>query len=368
MSTTPPSKRETVAIIGSGNWGSAIARLAGINVQKHSDKFEKEVKMWVYEEEVEGRKLTEIINQDHVNVKYLPDVKLPENIVAVPDLVEAVKDATCLVFVMPHQFLDKLLGQLQGKIAEGAKAVSCIKGVDVHGEDIHIFADVIEKDLGVSCSALSGANIAQEVAMDRFSETTIGYRTEVEGKLWQSLFATPQFRVQIIEDVAGVSLCGALKSRSFATLFFLVSSFRVDMLSADRYLGLDVVAVAAGFNDGLGWGQNSKAAIMRIGLLEMKHFCTEFFDDVKESTFLEESAGVADLITTCLGGRNRRCAAAFVGNNKSWDDLEKEMLNGQKLQGIYTAKEINTFLKAKGKVHQICWEGRPAEELTQDLA
>lgn len=59
--------------------------------------------MWVYEEEVEGRKLTEIINTDHVNVKYLPDVKLPENVVAVPDLAEAVKDATILVFVLPHQ-------------------------------------------------------------------------------------------------------------------------------------------------------------------------------------------------------------------------------------------------------------------------
>lgn len=73
----------------------------------------------------------------------------------------------------------------------------------MHGADIHIFADVIEERLGVSCSALSGANIADEVAKDRFSETTIGYRKEEEGKIWQKLFATDNFRVNLVADVGG---------------------------------------------------------------------------------------------------------------------------------------------------------------------
>lgn len=83
--------------------GSAIARLAGMNVKRHSDQFEERVAMWVFEEDFEGQKLTEVINSTHENKKYLPDVKLPENVVAVPDLVEAVKGATAIVFVMPHQ-------------------------------------------------------------------------------------------------------------------------------------------------------------------------------------------------------------------------------------------------------------------------
>lgn len=70
------------------------------------------------------------------------------------------------------------------------------------GADIHIFADVIEERLGVSCSALSGANIADEVAKDRFSETTIGYRKEEEGKIWQKLFETDNFRVNLVADVS----------------------------------------------------------------------------------------------------------------------------------------------------------------------
>lgn len=132
---------------------------------------------------------------------------------------------------MPHQFLEKTLQAIEGHVAPNAKAISLIKGVDVHGADIHIFADVIEQRLGISTSALSGANIASEVALGRFSETTVGYRKKEDGELWQKLFQTPKFKVQLIEDVAGVSLCGALKN---------------------------VVAVAAGLSDGLGYGNNTK--------------------------------------------------------------------------------------------------------------
>ncbi|WVQ82422.1 glycerol-3-phosphate dehydrogenase (NAD(+)) [Cryptococcus sp. DSM 104549] len=343
--------KEKVAIIGSGNWGMAIARLAGLNVTKHNDVFDdSRVPVWVYEEEYEGRKLTEIINTDHENTKYLPGVKLTENIVAVPDLRETVKDATALVFVMPHQFLPRCLDTLEGHVRKDAKAITLIKGVDVKGADIHIFADVIEKRLGISTSALSGANIANEVARDAFSETTIGYRSEADGIMWQKVFQTAKFKVQLIDDVAGVSLCGALKN---------------------------IVAVAAGFSDGLGYGNNSKAAIMRIGLLEMKHFCQEFFEDVKEESFLQESAGVADVITSCLGGRNHKVAVAFAQQrNKTFDELETEMLNGQKLQGIHTAKEVHIFLKERDrlgayplfdKVYHISWDGVPVEQLTDGL-
>ncbi len=112
----------------------------------------------------------------------------------------------------------------------------------------------------------------------------------------------------------------------------------------------NVVAIAAGFTDGLGWGDNAKAAVMRIGLMEMKRFSEEFFDGVKPETFTETSAGVADLITTCLGGRNRKCAEAFVKTGKPFDQLEKELLNGQKLQGTETAREVHELLAARGKV------------------
>ena len=90
--------------------------------------------MWVYEELIEGRKLTEIINEDHENVKYLPGVKLPENVVAVPELLDAARDADLFVFVIPHQFISRLVGQMKGNIKSTAAAISLIKGINITGK------------------------------------------------------------------------------------------------------------------------------------------------------------------------------------------------------------------------------------------
>ncbi len=84
--------------------GSTIAKIVGLNVQNNA-KFEKQIKMYVYEEMIEGRKLTDIINTEHENVKYLPGHKLPANVLAVPDVVETAHDADILIFVLPHQFM-----------------------------------------------------------------------------------------------------------------------------------------------------------------------------------------------------------------------------------------------------------------------
>lgn len=115
---------------------------------------------------------------------------------------------------------------------------------------------------------------------------------------------------------------------------------------------------------------------MRIGLMEMKRFSEEFFQGVKPETFTETSAGIADLITTCFGGRNRKCAEAFVKTGKPFDVLEYELLKGQKLQGTETAREVHRFLKARGKVDEyplfksvfsIAYEGQVITDLTSKL-
>ena len=93
--------------------------------------------MWVFEEQIEGRKLTEIINTDHENVKYLPGVKLPANVIAVPDLVDAAKNADLLVFVIPHQFIARTVQTLKGNIKNGAAAISLIKGINITGKKIN---------------------------------------------------------------------------------------------------------------------------------------------------------------------------------------------------------------------------------------
>ena len=123
---------------------------------------------------------------------------------------------------------------------------------------------------------------------------------------------------------------------------------------------------SGGFCDGLGCGANTKAAIVRIGLGEMERFCGDFFSGVQSRTFFQ-SCGIADLITTCYGGRNRKCAAAFAKGGRSWAEIERDLLNGQKLQGTITSKDVHVVLQAKGltdqfplftRIHDIAFEGK----------
>jgi hypothetical protein len=128
-----PSQFEKVAIVGSGNWGSAIAKLVGRNCQTLPN-VDRLVKMWVFEEEIESpggkkQKLSDIINETHENVKYLPGITLPENVLAVPDLEEACQDATLLIFVLPHQFLPKLIPTIRKAANRRCRGVSLIKGL-----------------------------------------------------------------------------------------------------------------------------------------------------------------------------------------------------------------------------------------------
>ncbi|KAI9250435.1 glycerol-3-phosphate dehydrogenase [NAD+] [Phascolomyces articulosus] len=350
MLSTSTSK-ERVCLIGSGNWGSVVCKIIGQNVLKHSNQFEPEVRLWVFEEMFKGEKLTTLINREHENPKYLPGHKLGTNIRATPDLLEACQDATVLVFVLPHQFVRGVCDKMMGHIAPHAKAISLIKGLEINAQGVTLFSEEISRRLGINVASLSGANIANEVAEEKFCETTIGSRSPDirDGEMFFNLFNTPYFRVNVISDSAGVELCGALKN---------------------------VVAVGAGLSDGLGYGSNTKAAIVRRGLLEMRKFGQTFFGDAVQTDTFFESCGVADLLTTCMGGRNRKVAEAFIKTGKPIDVLEKELLNGQKLQGTLTAKEVNEFLTARDMVndfplfttvYRIIYQGLEPEAIVRDI-
>lgn len=304
--------------------------------------------MWVFEEMIDGKKLTEIINTKHENVKYLPGKKLPENVIAVPDIVEAAVDADLLIFVVPHQFLARALTPLKGKLKPTVEGISLIKGFSiVDGGGIKLISEDIHEMLGLPVSCLMGANLAMEVADEKFCETTIGCADPVIGSVWKLVFQSPNFRVVVVNDFKTVEICGALKN---------------------------VVACGAGFVDGLKCGDNTKAAVIRLGLMEMIRYTELFYPGSSLSTFFE-SCGIADLVTTCYGGRNRRVSEAFVTQGKSIEQLESEMLNGQRLQGPETAAEVNFMLKAKNMedkfplftaIHKICiGEMKPEEFLDQ---
>merc|ERR1719161_1925852 len=311
------STKKKVCIVGSGNWGSTAAKIVGNNVLSgvQKDLFEEEVAMWVFEEEIEQkdgskRLLTEIINEQHENPKYLPGIRLPNNVKAIADLKEAVKGAQVLVWVLPHQFIPKTADAVKDVLEPNCMSISMVKGgVDIAPDGLELCSEALAEQLGHDVSVIMGANVAIEIARDDFCEATIGTSDAKSGETFQLLFNTPTFSVNVVNEVPSVELCGALKN---------------------------VVALSAGFTDGLGMGSNTKAAVVRIGLREMETFITEFYPQTSSLVF-SESCGVADLITTCFAGRNRKCAEAFAasrvdGKGRDWEELESELLNGQKLQ------------------------------------
>ncbi|XP_020841671.1 glycerol-3-phosphate dehydrogenase [NAD(+)], cytoplasmic-like [Phascolarctos cinereus] len=332
-----------VCVVGAGSWGTTIAKIVGSNVM-NSKTFDNEVKLWVFEEIVDGRKLSDIINEEHENKKYLPGYKLMPNVVAIPDLMKAVDNADILVFILPPEFIQKICSEIVGHLKPGAFGISLIKGIPESPGTLRLTSQIIQEMLGIEISVMMGANIANEVADEKFCEATIGCTNKTHGKIFKELFETLNFRITVVEDNEAVELCGALKN---------------------------IVALGAGFTDGLGHGDNTKAAVIRLGLMEMIKFSKIFCKrPVHLRTFLE-SSGIADLITTCYGGRSRKVAEAFAQTGKSIEELEKEILKGQKLQGLPTVKELYKILKKKNMdeefplfvcIYQICCEGKSVND------
>ncbi|KAG8772000.1 glycerol-3-phosphate dehydrogenase [Serendipita sp. 397] len=153
-------RREKVAIIGSGNWGSAIASVAAKNALARPQQFQPEIVMWVFEEDYQGKPLSQVINETHMNPKYLPDIPLGENVIAEPDLAKVLDGATALVIVFPHQFFHDILKQMAGKVEKGAKAVSLIK---VSFSSPWASADVTYSNhRGCGCTRANDSNICND--------------------------------------------------------------------------------------------------------------------------------------------------------------------------------------------------------------
>jgi len=310
------TKNLKCTVIGSGNWGNTLAKIISENAQNGILK--EKVDMWVFDEQVEGQSLVDIINYKHENVKYLNGITLPSNLVAKKNLKSCISDADLVVFCLPHQFLPGICDEIKSSLKPNAYLITGIKGMFVNPSGIELPSQFLEKKLNRPVGAISGANIAIDVAKSEFAEATVGARTEEERKIWKDIFQRPYFSIRSVSDILGVESCGAMKN---------------------------IVALGAGFVDGLNLGSNTKSAIIRKGMAEIIEFSSHTFGDCINNSTFWESCGIADLVATCFSGRNRKCAEHFVRTGKSWDEIELELLNGQKLQGVLTAFEVYEIIE-----------------------
>lgn len=251
-----------VAVIGAGSWGTAVSALLG--------RKGVEVKLWARDPA-----MAQQINEAHHNPRYLSDVVLPESVVATADIEAALRGTEAVVLVTPSHGVRGTAEAMRPYLSAVTPIVSLSKGVE-RGTDMRM-TEVLEDVLGgrSRLAALSGPNHAEEVSKQVPSATVIAAYDEAVGRMFQDLFMTPTFRVYTNPDVIGVELCAACKN---------------------------VIAVAAGMADGLGYGDNTKATLMTRGLAEMARLGTR--RGANPLTFMG-LAGVGDLIATCTSRHSR---------------------------------------------------------------
>lgn len=291
-----------IAFVGGGSFSTALAILLA----------KKGNMVSIY---ARDKNVVEDINLNRKNDKYIKGLNIPENVIAYDSIDEAVKDAEYIVLGVPSHVIRKMAQNLKGKINKNAIIISIAKGIDQETDER--LSVVIEKELDNDVVVLSGPSHAEEVAAE-LPTTIVVTSTNMDcAKRVQDLFMTEEFRVYTNDDIIGVEIGGAVKN---------------------------IIALASGVIDGLGYGDNTKAALMTRGMKEISRIGIALGG--KTETFYGLT-GMGDLIVTCtsMHSRNRR-AGILIGQGKSMDETLQEV--GMVVEGV---KACKAFYKLKEKIN-----------------
>jgi glycerol-3-phosphate dehydrogenase (NAD(P)+) len=319
----------TFAVLGSGGWGTAIAVLLAQNPDH---------RVWLWSARKEsGRRLRE----ERENRLLLPGIPIPPDVRLTTDPGEAVTGADCWIVAVPTAFLRETITRFTGLRSADVPVVSLTKGIEVSTfrRPSEIIAEVLRTD---RLAVLSGPSHAEEVARGLPTSVVVA-AADMGLAVWaQQRFGTDRFRVYTNADRVGVELAGALKN---------------------------VIGIAAGICDGLGLGDNAKAALLTRGLVEMTRFGVAH--GAEPATFAG-LAGVGDLITTCFSphGRNRRVGYR-LGKGESLADV---LAGPQVAEGTYTCRSVfergrrmDLDAPIMTAVYQVLHEGKPPLAAVQEL-
>jgi len=317
------------AILGAGGWGTAVALVLA--------RPGRRVALWCARAEHAAPLL-----QGRENTRFLPGVRVPDNVILTTDVAEAARDADLLVTAIPTVYLRATLGRVAPHIPPGRPVLSLTKGLEV--ATFRRPTEIIEEVLGPRpLGVLSGPSHAEEVARG-LPTTLVAASADADLARWvQRQFSTGRFRVYTNQDLVGVELAGALKN---------------------------VIAIAAGISDGLGFGDNAKSALMTRGLAEMARFGVAWGGEAPTFWGL---AGMGDLITTCISphGRNRQ-----VGMRLGKGEKPAEILASMTMvaEGVYTARSVHERAQQMGvpmpitaEVYRMLYEDKDPRQAVQDL-
>lgn len=317
-----------ISILGGGSWGIALAVLLNKNGHEVTvwSALEKEIKM---------------LQEMHEH-KMLPGVKLSEDMIFTADDKKAVEGKDLLIMAVASAYTRETAHRIGSLTAEGQKILNVAKGIEEH--TLMTLSEIIEQEIPqADVAVMSGPSHAEEVGRGLPTSIVVGARSKATAEYIQNLFMNEVFRVYISPDVLGIELGGSLKN---------------------------VVALAAGIADGLGYGDNTKAALITRGITEIARLGTAMGG--KFETFCGLT-GIGDLIVTCasMHSRNRR-AGILIGQGKSYEEAMAEVQ--MVVEGVYSAKAA---MELAGKyeiqmpiieqVNKVLFEGKNAAQAVKEL-
>ena len=321
-----------VAVLGAGAWGTALAKLLA---DKHHP-----TTIWSHRAELVAQ-----INEGHVNARYLPSAELPPNLRASADLEETLRGAELVVTVVPSHALRGVMREARPFVPTNALICSATKGIE--NDSLALMSDVLLQELGHETQPrltyLSGPSFAKEVAQRQPTVVVVAGTSELETETVQRAFATDRFRVYSSNDVPGVEIGGALKN---------------------------VIAIAAGAGDGLGFGHNSRAALITRGLSEIGKLAARKGANPLTVAGL---SGMGDLVLTCTGELSRNRTVGYeMGKGRTLGDVLATL--GHVAEGVKTAKsaydlslKLDVDMPITQEVYQVLYADKSPRQAVVDL-
>lgn len=321
-----------IAVLGAGSWGTTLAVLLAekgyaVSLWAHRAEFARE------------------LERNRENTRYLPGVALPGNLVIECDIFKAIEGTGMIVTAVPSQALRETLTLLRESSLGEAIVVNVAKGIELAtGKRLsEVVPEVLPDVSPEKVAVLYGPSHAEEVS-EKQPTTVVAASSCLEtAKTVQEVFRTSMFRVYVNTDVVGVEIAGSVKN---------------------------IIAIAAGISDGIGFGDNAKAAIITRGLAEMSRLAVSLGGDPMTVSGL---SGIGDLVVTCLSRHSRnRYVGEQIGKGKCLDEVVGHMK--MVAEGVSTTKAVVTLSRKLGvdmpitsAVYEMLFENKPAEQAILDL-